>query len=163
MTNVWPLQKDAVTYYGNPSVNNERWKAINLVKVQPPFKLFYEGKPVASVSIHRKCGASLDVIFKALWQYYNKDERAIATAGVSIYDGTYAYRPMRSLSNLSMHAFGCAIDFNAALNGQTFNRNAGLFKANSPIVTMFKAEGWIWGGDWSGKRDPMHFQAARTK
>jgi hypothetical protein len=38
-----------------------------------------------------------------------------------------------------------------------------LFTGDSPLVVTFKAEGWIWGGDWDGAgADAMHFQAARV-
>jgi hypothetical protein len=35
-----------------------------------------------------------------------------------------------------------------------------LFQDSSLIVQAFEAEGWVWGGRWSGRSiDAMHFQA----
>lgn len=69
-------------------------------------------------------------------------------------DGCFAFRPQRSSSGLSVHSWGIAID----LNAQTNQRGTGG-DMDSEIVGIFKNLGFIWGGDWKGKRrDPMHFQ-----
>jgi D-alanyl-D-alanine carboxypeptidase len=160
--NRWPTQRECKAFYGDPSQNNERWQRENLVVITPPFKLYYEGQPVRGVRIHRKCASSLALIFAAIWQVYNQDQVALDGTGFTRYSGGYCYRSIRGGRQLSVHSFAAALDFDAAHNGQTFNRAAGLLKADSPIVTIFEAEGWTWGGRWKGKRDPMHFQAARV-
>lgn len=160
MQQIWPKQSEAVAFYGNPSLNNERWQAQNLVLIKPPFELFYEGTPVRGVRIHQKCASSLALIFAAIWEAYHKDQRQLDGTGFTRFSGGYNYRPIRGGRKLSIHAFAAALDFDAEHNPQTFNRTAGLLKTDSPIVHIFEAEGWTWGGRWSGKRDPMHFQAA---
>jgi hypothetical protein len=85
---------------------------------------------------------------------------ALATDGVSNYSGTYANRTMRGSPQTSMHAYGCAIDFDAEHNARG---TKGRFTPDSIIVRTFEAQGWIWGGRWKcASCDPMHFQAARV-
>lgn len=164
MSNNWPLQKNARSFYGNPAEPD--WFASNVVKVVPPYPLTYAGKPVKAVSIHKKCADSLRRVFDAISSAYVRQygakmlEHMIAD-GVTIYDGSYNYRPIAGSSNLSMHAYACALDFDAARNGFTYDRAKGNFKTASIIVQAFKAEGWRWGGDYVNRRDPMHFEAVR--
>jgi hypothetical protein len=68
---------------------------------------------------------------------------------------------MRGSHALSMHSYGCAVDFDPARNA-FHNRHPSFgTPANRYVVEAFAAEGWVWGGQW---RDPdgMHFQAARV-
>ena len=75
-------------------------------------------------------------------------------AGIFSFGGCFAFRPQRTGTRLSAHSWGIAIDLNTATNtqGSVGNMDAGL-------VEIFRAAGFEWGGEWSGKvRDPMHFQ-----
>lgn len=76
---------------------------------------------------------------------------------IRTFDGCFNLRPKRSTgSDMSTHAWGIAVDLNAATNRQG---TAGDMHAG--IVECFKAEGFTWGGDWrGGSIDPMHFQYA---
>jgi hypothetical protein len=78
-------------------------------------------------------------------------------ARLRTYDGGYAWRTQRgSTSKLSMHAFGAALDFDAATNklGRKGDMDLG-------VVAAFEASGWTWGGRF-GRYDFMHFQWARS-
>jgi len=60
-----------------------------------------------------------------------------------------------------MHSYGCAIDLDAPRN--FFHEQHPHFSDIPQVVDAFKNEGWVWGGDWSGRsKDGMHFQAARV-
>lgn len=75
-----------------------------------------------------------------------------------------------SSTELSNHAYGRAIDINTVQNpyvkgklvlppNGNYNPNAaGTFTANSPIVKMFIALGWDWGGSWTRLQDYQHFE-----
>jgi hypothetical protein len=161
MTNHWPKQSECDSFYGNPRGNgawSAKWYRDNVVQIQPPFKMWFGGKPVTRVSIHKKCAPSLARVLTDVWQEYNCHQEAADMAGVTTFSGTMAYRAMRGGVAMSMHAYGCAIDFDAVNNPMGKD---GRFEPSSPLVQAFKREGWIWGGDWKGKsRDDMHFQAA---
>lgn len=161
MTNNWPLQSDAARFYGVVGSIPAQ-----LANVPFPFPVFFGAYHVRSCQIHKKCALSLARVFSSIAQTYdcgaNPSDAARAKMqrdGVSQYDGTYALRNKVGGSTLSMHAYGCAIDFDAAHNPRG---KQGRFKADSAIVKCFEAEGWIWGGHWHNDTcDPMHFQAAR--
>ena len=166
--NVWPLQKDCNGYYGNPGDSPDqwaKWEALNLVNVACPWKIYFvDGKivdPVTSIRIHKRCADSLTRVLNAIWEACNKDQSSIETLHYHKYSGSYNQRPMRGGSSRSMHGFGCAIDWDADENPQHSHKP--LFTAQSLLVVKFKAEGWIWGGDWGGSTiDAMHVQASRV-
>ncbi len=69
-------------------------------------------------------------------------------------DGGFNYRNIRGGNTLSQHAFGNAIDINAAenpLGSRTHN-------LPSNVSEMAKNRGLEWGGDWKSRPDPMHFE-----
>jgi hypothetical protein len=162
---VWPLQAQCDAFYGNPRGTgdnyNHQWAAENLVSVGCPWPITSDGKQVPFIVIHKRCADSLKQVLGGIWDAVGKDQGAIETLHYNRYSGSFNYRPMRLGSALSMHAYGVAIDWDAEEN--PFHSTKHLFQDNSLIVTKFKEQNWIWGGDWSaGSIDAMHFQAARV-
>lgn len=79
---------------------------------------------------------------------------ALAASGYKIHDvGGYNNRNIAGTSTKSDHAWGLAIDINASQNG------LGTGHGNLPFgVNQLAAKyGLTWGGEWSSKNDPMHF------
>jgi D-alanyl-D-alanine carboxypeptidase len=93
-------------------------------------------------------------------------------------DNTSAFncRPVSGGSGWSQHAYGRAIDVNPIENpyvsasGTTEHRASrpfldrtrhrpGMAWAGGALVGAFSAQGWGWGGSWSGARDYQHFSA----
>jgi len=146
--NVWPLEADAPAFFGYPPT---------LSPVVPPFRMTYEGTVLGKISVNAKLVASVNRIFAAVAAYFNHDQVALDASGITVFDGCYNDRTIQGSSRKSMHALAAAIDFNAAQNG--FNTGHGTM--HPAVVTIFKAEGWRWGGDYSGRTDPMHFEACR--
>ena len=70
------------------------------------------------------------------------------------WDGCFNIRKKRGATSVSLHAWGIAIDINAAWNG--FGKPPTMSTA---LVSCFKEAGFDWGGDWT-KPDGMHFQLA---
>ena len=71
------------------------------------------------------------------------------------FDGCFQIRDIRGVpGQLSTHAYGLAIDFNAKENG--LNKEPKLSKE---FVECFTKEGFKWGGDFK-RKDGMHFQFA---
>lgn len=72
------------------------------------------------------------------------------------YDGCYVPRYIAGTHQLSYHAFGLAIDIDAATNGR------GTRGTMDPrVVSIFREWGFEWGGSWN-YTDPMHFQLDRV-
>jgi|WetSurMetagenome_2_1015567.scaffolds.fasta_scaffold01633_23 hypothetical protein len=159
MHNVWPLQSKAHEYYSHTETS--------LVSLRFPYRVTYDGSPVTKYRAHARCATSLSRVLETIQAHYvalhgkSAAYDVMELDGVTIYDGSYCDRAMRGNPKLrSMHAYGCAIDFDAEHN---LRGGHGRFQNSSIIVQAFKSESWIWGGDWHGAScDPMHFQAARV-
>lgn len=169
----WPTQPSCDAFYGDPhgapGMVSQQWLIKNIVGVEPPFKMYYCGRPVSRLQVHRKCADSLLRVLKTIWVVSGASQRLCDEWGASIYGGAFNFRTMRGVNQLSIHSYGAAIDLDPARNG-LYDRTP-HFTPGSPVVQAFKSEGWIWGGDWDGdglcsdepRCDGMHFQAARVK
>lgn len=64
------------------------------------------------------------------------------------------WRNVRGGKNQSYHSWGVAIDINPGSNP------LGATTTDIPpaIIQIMKECGFIWGGDWKGRKDPMHFE-----
>jgi hypothetical protein len=69
------------------------------------------------------------------------------------YAGCYAPRRIRPRGDLSLHAWGLAIDLNASANPY-----GGRSHQDPRLVRIMRRHGFTWGGDWPTIRDPMHFE-----
>lgn len=161
----WPHQNDVDEFYGNPRSTNgdasSKWESANLVRIATPWKLVtaWDFMPVKGVRMHRKCSESLERVFAKIWQAAGQQQQKINEWGMNLYAGGYNFRLMRGSSRLSMHSWGCAIDFDSARN--SFGDKTPNFMLIPPVLEAFAAEEWRWGGAWS-KPDGMHWQAANV-
>jgi D-alanyl-D-alanine carboxypeptidase-like protein len=149
----WPRdnQSELIRFYGDPGTGAV---GAQLIRVTPPFQMFYDGKPIKSVSFHKKAAAALLAALQKVWDYYDQDQDKINELGISNTAGTYNPRKVRgSATKWSNHAFGAAIDINAEENSMGTKGNM-----PKPMVAAFKSEGARWGGDYRGRTDPMHFE-----
>ncbi|MBX9619535.1 MAG: M15 family metallopeptidase [Hyphomicrobiales bacterium] len=163
----WPQQSEAAGFYGSniriskgAAGPDPKWERDNLVTVPLPWRAvasWDHGLKIRSIRIHKRCAESLTRVLDAVWTAFDKNQKAIEIAGMHLIGGGYVWRAMRGSSRLSMHAYGCAVDFDPDRNGLGDPTPA----MDKRVVEAFKAEGWNWGGDWSPqRRDGMHFQAA---
>lgn len=173
--NNWPKQSDVLAYrspYGDPrgrggSDASPTWKAANLTTIAPPFKMAMGDIKITKITIHKYCAESLKRVLEAIWVASGRDQRVIDDWGMSVFSGSFNYRPMRGLNTLSMHSFGCAVDFDAPRNALG-NPNPHFAKCPE-VLKAFRDEGWTWGGDWNGngsmadqrRHDGMHWQATQ--
>lgn len=120
--------------------------------------------PGRKITVHRLLVGEVQSIF-----------RQLRSIGVNLnpYIGGYCYRKInnpndhRSNRPLSTHSFGAAIDINYNVNkfiggGRPLTSgddtaNGVIRTLNSPIVKIFAAHGWGWGGRYG---DYMHFSKA---
>ena len=82
----------------------------------------------------------------------------------------FQFRNKTGKDELSWHAYGRAIDINPLLNpyqqggvvlpaGALYDPEQwGACGPDSLPVQLFKAHGFIWGGDWTNLKDYMHFE-----
>jgi hypothetical protein len=166
----FPRQKDVPAFYGKAGSNE-----CQALMDKLPFKLRMDGSlsstakiplgqpgapaPITRLRLHSKLHANFRSILTEIWDHYGNPQ--IEALGLDQFAGSYNYRPMRGGSNLSMHSYGIAVDFDAQRN--TLHETARTARFARPeykaFIDIFYDHGWISLGrernfDW------MHFQAA---
>lgn len=151
----WPHDdmKSKVAFYGDPRAAN--FQSLHMVTIAPPFQMYYDSHPLKGINVNRKIASSLLKILTEISDKCGHDQKKIDALGISTYGGCYNFRPIRGASNLSNHAFAAAIDLDPAHNPLGSTKS----KWSPIVVSAFKEEGWLWGGDYKGRKDPMHFEA----
>ena len=151
--NPWPRSDQASlrAFYGEPGDES------NLVMIEFPYEMKYDGKIVTKTRVHRKCAASLVRILTAIRHRMEAVPDIVPEA--TDYCGVFNFRPKRGGSTWSCHAWGAAIDLDADDN--TF-RDSWPIKADMPleIIEEFAKEGWTSAAAFWGY-DSMHFEATR--
>jgi peptidoglycan hydrolase-like protein with peptidoglycan-binding domain len=149
----WPHDDTAslLAFYGKPWEHSDL-----LVSVPLPFAASYGTTPVHAVQFHKRGATALRGVLATIAQLARSDSSVLRH--VQHYSGSYNYRPVRGSSRLSCHAFGAAVDFDA----ENLPLGSSYPAADMPqsVVDAFKAQGFFWGGDYRGRKDPMHFQLA---
>lgn len=153
---VWPKQSECKTFYGDPRSKDFE---DNLVSVTIPWMCVtsWDGKAYKRIQVHKKCADSLTRIFNAIWEAAGKSQDKINDWGMNKCGGGYAYRLIRGGNSLSMHSYGCAVDFDPARNA--LGDSNPHFARCPDVLHAFQVEGWVWGGGWH-RKDGMHWQAA---
>lgn len=152
-----PFPKDTTAaknaYYGDFHTKN--WPSENLVRYIPPFMMYYAKKPMKTgILVHKKIVPALDAACKEIWEKCGKDQRRVDSTGASDFGGCFNIRQIAGSNSWSNHSWAIAIDLAPATNG--FNMKGTLSKI---VVDAFKRQGFYWGGDYKGRKDPMHFEA----
>lgn len=162
MVSKWPKQSECLSFYGNPRDKDFERKYLLMVKFPWLAVTAWDGKPVIGATVHHKCADSLARILSAIWEAAGRSQDVINSWGMNKYGGGYCFRQMRGSKKLSMHAYGCAVDFDPVDNAM--GDTTPEFALHPAVTKAFTDEGWVWGGNWrknGGKWiDGMHFQAA---
>ena len=126
------------------------WQTDFLALVALPFPLplsWDMSRTVTAMTCHKLMASTFSDVFGGL-QNSGLQEK------LTSFGGCFSFRPQRTGTKLSTHSWGIAIDLNPESNAQGTAGNMDL-----GVVGVFRAAGFEWGGDWTGKvRDPMHFQ-----
>lgn len=155
----WPIDPSGKNaFYGNPGVGgpDPTWKAQNLVSYVVP----WTGH---SVLVHRLVRDSLDRVLTQYWIEIGHDQSIISKYGLADVE-TYNYRVNRNNRlTLSNHSYGIAIDIAPSHNPNGSHWIDGGVMMPRRLIELFKFEGWRWGGNFSGTKDPMHFEAVHDQ
>jgi len=157
--NNWPHQENCALHYGNP--RDAKFEQRNIVTVPFPWLAVtsWDGKRVKGARVHRDCANSLARIFAVIWSAAGNSQDVINEWGMNKFGGGYAFRQIRGGKSLSMHAYGCAVDFDPGRN--PLGGQHPHFSECPIVLAAFDVEGWVWGGSWQ-RKDGMHWQAARV-
>lgn len=158
----WPHDDPAslAAFYGDP---DRKEPGSRIVPVVPPFTMYYGGKPIKAIQFHEKAADALKAALDEIWDVCGRDQAKLDQLRVSHYSGAYNPRYVRGYEpgnpegrtpRWSNHAYGAAIDFDAEHNGF----GAGHGTIPQFVIDAFKRQGALWGGDYKGRTDPMHFE-----
>lgn len=172
----WPKQTPSQmnAFYGNPDANGDfkadpQWESANIVKIVPPYQLYYpqqSGNVVkkramkfSSLRVHKKCASSLLNILTQIGNSFTPAQ--IHDYELDLCAGVHVFKLKAGGTTLSTHAWGAAIDLSHLINGWKVKHDPDPAKKMMPpgVVAIFASEGWTWGGKWK-TADGMHFQAA---
>lgn len=144
-------EKSAFGKAGNESV------LVN-VKVPENYPLKYGDTRVKSIRVHKLAADRLEAALNDIINHYGEDIEKVAP-GACQYDGCYNFRKTRNGNSQSIHAWGLAIDFDAAHNGlKTQWKNARFSKPiYKPFLDILEHHGWLSLGRRQGT-DAMHVQ-----
>jgi hypothetical protein len=132
----WPRQVNCSAFYGAPGYAVER----QLVYVECPWTLRLAWQTSTSLrrfKMHAKCADATAEVLERVHGIYGEAE--IKRLRLDLWGGSYNLRRMRGGSSWSMHAYGCAIDWDPA-------RNA--LNARAPAATLSHAEYVPWWEAW---------------
>jgi hypothetical protein len=141
---------DIFGYIAKDHTLDAAWESGFLTQIALPFPLtisWDHSQSVTVISCHRLLASSFTNVFDRI-------QSARLQNKITSFGGCFSFRPQRTGTKLSTHAWGIAIDLNPETNQQGSAGNM-----DPAVITIFREAGFEWGGDWMGKtRDPMHFQ-----
>lgn len=108
---MWPSQAEVRagrSIFGKPGDES------NLVNVKPAYQLYFEGKKVSTVRVHKLIAMHVEAAFREIAEAYTAEE--IHKLGLDDYSGSFNHRATASGKSLSMHSWGIALDFAAGKN-----------------------------------------------
>ena len=153
----WPHDDTASknAFYGD--FHSPGWQELNLVRFTAPFHMFYDKQPLThGILVHKKIVPALTLVFNEIWDKCGQDQKAVDKTGASDFGGCFNIRNIAGSNNWSNHSWACALDLWPERNG--FNDPNPGFTKDSVVVQAFKRQGALWGGDYRGRKDNMHFE-----
>lgn len=133
------------------SIDDPDFVKNNIVQFDLPYPLLYGNTFVYHTQAHKLAVPIFQNVFNA-----------IADAGLQDrarhYGGIYAPRGIRGhISHPSTHSWGIAIDINPLTN--PLGKHGDM---DPQVIDLFKAHGFVWGGNFKSRLDGMHFQLAQS-
>lgn len=152
---LWPTQAQCPSFYGPPG-------QVKLQAIATPYPMYYDGKLMKTISVHTKIATSVKRVLQNVKDHYGVEQ--IHALKLDDFSGCYNPRRMRGGTAWSMHAYACALDFNAADNQLSWGKDKARF--GKPIYNrwfeLWEAEGAVSLGR-SANYDWMHVQFARIR
>jgi hypothetical protein len=160
--------KNIIAKFGNPATEK------NIMMINLPYKMYFDGKPVTRMRIHKDSASSLIKAFNEILSFYGADQ--INELGIDIFGGSYNPRPMRGTEErynalisagrieeaskfLSLHSWGLAIDLDPQRNQLKETSKTARFARPeyAEMIKIFERNGWYSLGKYKNY-DWMHFQ-----
>lgn len=155
----WPTQAQV---RAGTSVFGKAGCESNLVNIVPPYPLYYCGKQVKTIRVHKLIAEPVKNALADILAYYGLER--IKKLGLDQYSGSYNYRKSTASSAMSMHAWGIALDFAAEKN--TYSMKKPQASLSKPECEQFWKIWESYGAVSLGRElnyDWMHLQFAKLK
>lgn len=127
--------------------------------ITPPYQLYFDGRPISKITVHRKIAAAVLHVLDAVRREYGPE---IHELQLDVFDGCFNDRAKRGGTSWSTHAYAAALDFCAARNALRMDHTEALFARPEyePWWKLWESVGAVSLGrerdfDW------MHVQFAR--
>lgn len=153
---IWPKDNTSAknTFYGD--FQQKAWASRYLMHIHPPFIIYYAKKAMPSgVLVNKNCALAMQGAFNDIWEKCEHDQKRVDATGASDYGGCFNIRAIAGSNNWSNHSWACAIDLSPGTNGFRTDSSTTL---SNVVIDAFKSRGARWGGDYQGRKDPMHFE-----
>lgn len=115
-----------------------------------------------TLTVHKKLAEEYKAVFEDMYKIKFRIKASQTAA--------YVWKNIEGTGTISQHSYGLAIDINWNDNPCFYNTNVDVsngyggykpgvnkFSVTKEVINIWKAHGFYWGGDWSGKKDTMHF------
>jgi hypothetical protein len=148
--------KAAIAKYGDPTLDNLKWERKNMIMYRFLNEAIHVSNPVipAVIYVNKDFAGDVEKWLSALFVEGLLHE-------IKMWDGCFNIRKKRGLSSLSLHAFGIAVDVNAAHNPLGYTREQAIAKGLRPFSPRFievSRKFMQCGADWVNRPDGMHYQ-----
>lgn len=152
----WPHDDTAskMAFYGD--FRQGGWSATHLIHIHLPYKMYYEKRELtAGIMVHKLIAGAVLAAAREIWEKCSHDQAAVDKTGASDWGGCFNIRRISGSSSWSNHSWACALDLSPSTNG--FRHDSSTTLSNI-VIDAFKRQGAFWGGDYHGRKDPMHFE-----
>ena len=152
---MWPKDNTAakMAFYGD--FRKGDWQGKCLTRISTPFQMYYDKHPIGSILVNKACASAMLAAFNEIYEKCGHDQKKVDAAGASDFGGCFNIRKIAGSSNYSNHSWACAIDVSPGTNGF---RTSSTTTLSTVVIDAFKRQGARWGGDYKGRKDPMHFE-----
>jgi hypothetical protein len=128
------------------SLDTPNFESRYIVAYTLPYPLYYGGVKVTRARSHY-------LIVDNFLQAFEDIKKAGLEDQAKNYSGVYNKRLIKGSSKWSSHSWGIAIDLEAEKYPLGSSK-----RFPDAIIKIFQKAGFIYGGDFSTRKDPMHFQ-----
>jgi len=114
------------------------------------------------LTVHKKLAGEFKAVFDDMYKIKFRIKASQTAA--------YVWKTIIGTGTVSQHSYGLAIDINWNDNPCFYNINTDVsngyggyqpgknqYSVTKEVISIWKAHGFYWGGDWQGKKDTMHF------
>lgn len=130
----WPTEESirrGISCFGSPGHEGA------LVSLTPPYPLYRDGRPLRALRVHEKIAPHVHRALRDILSHYG--EERLCALGLNQCGDDYCYRLTRDGRQLSLHAWGIALDFSPAANAAPYR---------APRATLSRPECQAWWDIW---------------